>query len=132
MMFPPVVLSLFCLVLFLLCLPLGKLPLSLLALEKGLHLREQDTGQGFHFMEGDSRAVVVGLLFSRHRAAPCSKSFLVEQIALKYCPVVEQETASCILWYHIRRIGIVKDDLRKYVVRPTADPAINVVSYLPR
>ena len=42
MMFPPVVLSLFCLVLFLLCFPLGKLPLSFLALEKRLYLREQE------------------------------------------------------------------------------------------
>ena len=39
MMFPPVVLSLFCLVLFLLCLPLCKLPLSFLALEKRLYLQ---------------------------------------------------------------------------------------------
>ena len=52
MMFPPVVLSLFCLVLFLLCLPLGKLPLSFLTLEKRLYLREQDTGQSLHFMVG--------------------------------------------------------------------------------
>ena len=58
MMFPPVVLSLFCLVLFLLCFPLGKLPLSFLTLEKRLYLREQDTGQGLHFIEGDSGAVV--------------------------------------------------------------------------
>lgn len=41
MMFPPVVLSLFCLVLFLLCFPLGKLPLSFLTLEKRLYLRTQ-------------------------------------------------------------------------------------------
>ena len=48
MMFPPVVLSLFCLVLFLLCLPLGKLPLPFLALEKSLYLREQDTGKSLY------------------------------------------------------------------------------------
>lgn len=43
-------------------LPLGKLPLPLLVLEKGLYLRKQDTGQGLHFMVGYSRAVVVGFL----------------------------------------------------------------------
>lgn len=67
MMFPPVVLSLFCLVLFLLCLPLGKLPLSFLTLEKRLYLREQDTGQGVHLMDGYPRAVVVDLSFSCHK-----------------------------------------------------------------
>ena len=46
-MFPPCALVLFHFVLFLLCFPLGKLQLSLLlTLEKGLYLREQDTGQG--------------------------------------------------------------------------------------
>ena len=43
-------LILFRLVLFLLCFPLGKLPLSFLALEKGLYLREQDTGQSVYRM----------------------------------------------------------------------------------
>ena len=47
-MFPPCVLVLFRFILFLLCFPLGKLPLSFLALEKRLYLREQDTGQGLH------------------------------------------------------------------------------------
>ena len=60
-MFPPFVLVLF--VLFLLRFPLCKLPLPFLALEKPLYLREQDTGQGLHFMEGYSRAVVVDFLF---------------------------------------------------------------------
>ncbi len=40
---------------FLLCFPLRKLPLSFLTLEKGLYLREQDTGQGLHLMGGYSR-----------------------------------------------------------------------------
>ena len=66
MMFPPVVLSLFCLVLFLLCLPLGKLPLPFLALKERLYLREQDTGKGFYFVIGNPRAVVIGLLSARH------------------------------------------------------------------
>lgn len=57
-MSPPCVLALFRFILFLLCFPLGKLPLSFLALEKCLYLREQDTGQGFRFMEGNSRALV--------------------------------------------------------------------------
>ena len=49
-MFPPCALVLFYFVLFLLCFPLGKFPLPLFALEKGLYLREQNTGQGVHFM----------------------------------------------------------------------------------
>ena len=51
MMFPPLCYALFCFVLFLLCFPLRKLPLSVLTLEKRLYLREQDTGQGFHLMD---------------------------------------------------------------------------------
>ena len=58
-MFPPCALVLLYFVLFLLCFPLGKLPLSFLALEKGLYLREQDTGQGLHFMVGYPCAVSV-------------------------------------------------------------------------
>ena len=45
-MVPPCVLVLFYLVLFLLHFPLCKLPLSFLALEKGLNFGEQDTGSG--------------------------------------------------------------------------------------
>ena len=71
MMFPPVVLSLFCLVLFLLCLPLGKLPLSFLTLEKRLYFREQDTGKGLYLVIGNPRAVIIGLLSARV-ALPCS------------------------------------------------------------
>lgn len=51
------------LALFRLCFPLGKLPLSFLALEKCLYLRDQDTGQVFHFVVGNPGAVVVGFLF---------------------------------------------------------------------
>lgn len=58
-------LALFYLVPFLLCFPLGKLPLSFLTLEKGLYLWEQDTGQCVYLMDGYSRAVVVDFPFSR-------------------------------------------------------------------
>ena len=44
-MFPPCALVLFFFVLFLLRFPLCKLPLSFLALEKGLYLWEQGQGQ---------------------------------------------------------------------------------------
>ena len=53
------------LVFFRLCilrLPLGIFPLPLLALEKGLYFREQDTGQSLHLMVGYPGAVVVGVL----------------------------------------------------------------------
>ena len=68
LMFPPYVLVLFLFVLPLLCFLLGKLPLSFLALEKRLYLREQDTGQGFRFMEGNSRALVKACV---NRPASC-------------------------------------------------------------
>ena len=58
----------------LLCFPLGKLPLSFLTLKKGLYLREQDTGQSVHLMDGYSRAVVVDFSFPRHRSRPQSYS----------------------------------------------------------
>ena len=67
-MFPPYALVLFHFVLFLLRFPLGKLPLSFLTLEKSLYLREQDTGQGFRFMEGNSRALVKACV---NRPASC-------------------------------------------------------------
>ena len=54
-MFPPCALVSFQLVLFLLCFPLRKLPLSLLALEKRLYLREQDTGKGLYLVIGKIR-----------------------------------------------------------------------------
>ena len=43
---PPCALVLFYFVLFLLCFPLGKFPLSFHALEKRLNFAEQDTGWG--------------------------------------------------------------------------------------
>lgn len=69
-MFPPCALVSFQLVLFLLCFPLRKLPLSLLALEKRLYLREQDTGKGLYLVIGNPRAVVIGLLSARHGITP--------------------------------------------------------------
>ena len=73
---PPCALVLFQFVLFLLCFPLGKLPLPFLALEKGLYLREQDTGQGVHFMDRYPGAVVVDLLFPCHRNHPSRRAAL--------------------------------------------------------
>ena len=55
----------------LLYFPLGKLPLPFLALEKGLNLREQGTGERFYLVIGNPRAVVIGLLSARV-ALPCS------------------------------------------------------------
>jgi hypothetical protein len=48
-MFPPLS-CLFLLFSLLLGFPLGKVPLSFLALEKRLYLREQDTDQGMQFL----------------------------------------------------------------------------------
>lgn len=74
------------------CLPLGKLPLSLLALEKRLYLREQDTGQGLDLMVRDSCAVAVGFLLPWHGTTPL-KLPLAEQIALEHCSVPGDEAA---------------------------------------
>ena len=62
-------LFLFCPILFLLRIPPCKLPLSFLALEKRLYLREQDMSQGVHFMDRYPGVVVVALLFPRHISA---------------------------------------------------------------
>ena len=125
-MFPPCVLVRFQLILFLLCFPLGKLPLSFLALEKRLYLWEQDTGQGFHFMEGYPGAVVIGFLIARHEITP-SKLLLVEQIALEHSPVPGDEAAPCVFGNLNGGAGIVQNDLREYIVRPAAYPEIQVV-----
>ena len=109
-MFPPCALVSFQLVLFLLCFPLRKLPLSLLALEKRLYLREQDTGQGFHLMIGYPGAVIIGFLFAWHGITP-SKLLLVEQIALEHSSVPGDEAAPCVLGNLIGGAGIVQNDL---------------------
>ena len=130
-MFPPCMLVLFHLVFFLLCFPLGELPLPFLALEKSLYLRKQDTGQGFHVVIGYSGAVVIGFLFAWHGITP-SKLLLVEQIALEHSSVPGDEAAPCVLGNLIGGAGIIQNDLRKYVVRPAAYPEIQVVLDLTR
>ena len=69
-MFPPCALVSFQLVLFLLCFPLRKLPLPVLALKERLNFREQDTGKGLYLMIGNPSAVVIGLLSARHGITP--------------------------------------------------------------
>ena len=103
---PPCALVLFYLVLFLLRFPLGKFPLSFLALEKGLYLREQDTGKGLYLVIGNPCAVVIGLLSARHGITPL-KLPLVEQIALKHYAVPSDEAAPCVLWYLLGSAGVV-------------------------
>ena len=128
-MFPPCVLVLFRFILFLLCFPLGKLPLSFLALEKRLYLREQDSGEGLYLVIGNPRAVVIGLLSARHGITPL-KLPLVEQIALKYSAISGDEAAPRILGYLFSGAGVVENDLRKHAVRSAANTEIHVVAYL--
>ena len=52
----------------LLCFPRGVFPLPVLALKERLDFREQDTGQGFRFLEGNSRALVKACV---NRPASC-------------------------------------------------------------
>ncbi|SCI33997.1 Uncharacterised protein [uncultured Flavonifractor sp.] len=127
-MFPPYVLVLFLFVLPLLCFLLGKLPLSFLALEKRLYLREQDTGQGFHLVIGYPCTVVVELLFPCHRSRPpVLKLTLVKQIALEYSAVPGDETAPCVLGDLIGGAGVVQNDLREYIVRSAAHTEVQVI-----
>lgn len=49
--------------------PLSKRPLPLLALEKRLYPWEQDTGEGFYLVIGNSCAVVVDFFFLAMEAA---------------------------------------------------------------
>ena len=124
-MFPP----LLCLVLLfglLFRFPLGVFPLPLLALEKRLYLREQDTGQSLHLVVGYPGAVVVGFLLAWHGIPPL-EPFLVKQIALEYCAISRDEAVPCVLWYLLGGAGVVQDDLRKHIVRPAAYPEIHVV-----
>lgn len=68
-------------------------------------------GQDFHFMEGDSRAVVVGPLFLAIMPPPGSKLFSVEPITLENGSFMEQETAPCIFEYLVGGADVVQDDL---------------------
>lgn len=54
----------------LLCFPLSIFPLPAFALKERLNFREQDAGKSLYLVIGYPRAVVIGLLFSCHRAAP--------------------------------------------------------------
>ena len=124
-MFPP----LLCLVLLfglLFRFPLGVFPLPLLALEKRLYLREQDTGQSLYLMVGYPGTVVVGFLLAWHGITPL-EPFLVKQIALEYCAISRDEATPCVLWYLFGGAGVVQDDLRKHAVRPAAYPEIHVI-----
>ena len=111
------------------CFPLGVFPLPLLALEKRLYLREQDSGEGLYLVIGNPRAVVIGLLSARHGITPL-KLPLVEQIALKYSAISGDEAAPRILGYLFSGAGVVENDLRKHAVRSAANTEIHVVAYL--
>lgn len=125
-MFPTGLLFLFRRACFLLCFPLGKLPLSFLALEKLLNLWEQDTGQGLYLMGGYSRAVVVDFLFSRHREHHQSEAVSVKQVCLKHNPVPSDEAAPCVLGYLLVCAAVAQDNAGKNTVRSTAYPEIQV------
>ena len=66
----------------LLCFPLSKFPLPLLALEKGLYLREQDTGQGSEELPlqavcaASVDLVSLGILAHGQSAVRCPSSFI--------------------------------------------------------
>ena len=66
----------------LLCFPLSKFPLPLLALEKGLYIREQDTGQGSEELPlqavcaASVNLVSLGILAHGQSAVRCPSSFI--------------------------------------------------------
>ena len=113
----------------LLCFPRGVFPLPVLALKERLYLREQDAGKGLYLVIGNPRAVVIGLLSSRH-AIPPLKLPLVEQIALKHRAISCDEAAPCILGYLFGGAGVVENNLRKHAVCPATNAKIHVVAYL--
>lgn len=124
---------LLCLVLLfglLLCFPLGVFPLPVLALKERLNFREQDTGKGLYLVIGNPSAVIIGLLFSCHRAAPNLKLPFVEQIALKHYAIPGDEAASRVLGYLFGGAGVVENNLRKHAVCSAANTEIHVVAYL--
>ena len=84
-------------------LPLGKLPLPFLTLEKRLYLREQDAGQGLHFVIGYPGAVVVDFPLG---AAPVLEPFLVEQVSLRYGAVPSASARGHIEEDRIRRFAV--------------------------
>lgn len=63
---------------------------------------------------------------------PMSEAVFIYEIGLKYSPVMEQEPPCGILWDLLGCVGAVKDDLRQYIIRPSAYPAIHIVADLPR
>ena len=104
-MFPPL---LYLVLLFglLLCFPLGIFPLPVLALKERLYLQEQDTGKGLYLVIGNPCAVVIGLLSARHGITPL-KLPLVEQVALKDCPVVHKKAALRVFGDSVGSVGTV-------------------------
>lgn len=113
----------------LLCFPLSIFPLPVFALKERLNFREQDAGKGLYLVIGNPRAVVIGLLSSRH-AIPPLKLPLVEQIALKHRAISCDEAAPCILGYLFGGAGVVENNLRKHAVCPATNAKIHVVAYL--
>ena len=113
----------------LLCFPLSIFPLPVFALKERLNFREQNAGKGLYLVIGNPRAVVIGLLSSRH-AIPPLKLPLVEQIALKHRAISCDEAAPCILGYLFGGAGVVENNLRKHAVCPATNAKIHVVAYL--
>ena len=110
----------------LLCFPLSIFPLPVFALKERLNFREQDADKGLYLVIGNPRAVVIGLLSSRH-AIPPLKLPLVEQIALKHRAISCDEAAPCILGYLFGGAGVIEDNLRQHITRPAANPEIHVI-----
>lgn len=73
------------------------------ALEKRLYLREQDAGQGLHFVIGYPGAVVVDFPLG---AAPVLEPFLVEQVSLRYGAVPSASARGHIEEDRIRRFAV--------------------------
>lgn len=82
-------------------------------------------------MEGDSRAVVVGFPFPRHRSRPpVLEPSLVEQVALEHYLVPGDEAAPCVLGYLFGSAAAVQYNLREDIISPAAHPEIQVVANL--
>lgn len=92
----------------LLCFPLSKFPLPLLALEKGLYLREQDTGQGSEELPlqavcaASVDLVSLGILAHGQSAVRCPSSF-IEFFFCNYftCELADHTWGSMLLFLNV-------------------------------
>ena len=94
---------------------LGKLTLPLLALEKGLYLREQDAGQSLYLIVGYPGAIVVGFLLAWHGITPLEPFLLTEEKLALMLPKMDD--------YCKQQLGCSLEECCAQYLEETKDPA---------